>query len=133
MILGLDLGTKRTGLAISAGDYARELTTLATSDHLPERLARLCQEEQIDLLVIGLPQNEDGTASTQTAWVRHQAEKIRVVVQLPTCLENEFLTTVEARRVLTDMGLGSAQIEKRVDQYAAQLILQQYLNHRGVE
>lgn len=137
MILGLDIGTKRTGVAISAGAaggrIAREYSTLAMSAGLTSQLAAICRDEAIEKIVVGLPLNEDGTPSAQAEWVEQQVLELRETLTLPVVLEDEVLTTVEARRVLTEMGLSPAQIDQRVDQYAAQLILQQFLNHDKFE
>lgn len=131
--LSLDIGTKRTGVAHSAGSVAVALTTLDTALGLPEQVARICQDEAVDLVVIGLPMNEDGTRSAQAEWVEVEAEKIKEFIKLSVVFEDEVLTTVEARRQMTEMGLSQEQIAAKIDEQAAQLILQQYLNHRGEE
>jgi putative Holliday junction resolvase len=132
-LLSLDIGTKRTGVALSTGSIAVALTTLDSTLGLPEQVARLCQDEAVDRVVIGLPMNEDGSRSAQAEWVELEAEKIKEAVKLPIYFEDEVLTTVEARRQMTEAGLQPQEIDQRVDEQAAQLILQQYLNNRGDE
>lgn len=130
--IALDLGTKRTGVAIGVGNDARPYTTLDNQLGLAEQLASICQDEGIDLVVIGLPLNEDGSPSAQSEWVELESAKIRQFLHLPVVLEDEYLTSYEARRQLTEMGLPKEEIERQVDQYSAKLILEQYLNNKNI-
>lgn len=128
MILGLDIGTKRTGVAITEGEFVREYTTLATAQGLPEQVDEICRKEGITQLVVGMPLLEDGSRSDQAAFVEMQAEEIGIATHLPITFEDEVLTTVEARRLLELSGLSPATIEQRIDQMAARLILEQHLS-----
>lgn len=130
MILGLDIGGKRTGVAISSGLLAAEHSTItASGDELIRQLVELCQKENIEKIIAGLPVNDDGTFSEQTHFVTGIIERLKQATDLPVILEDEFLTTGEAHRLLEAMGISRELAEKRIDQYSAQLILQQYLDN----
>ncbi len=127
MILGLDIGAKRTGLATAETEFATEYTTLPTSE-LTTELERICQLENVQALVVGLPMSENGLRTSQTEFVERQVEDIQDFIHLPIRLVDEVLTTQEAIRQMQEAGISAADINRRVDQYAAKLILQQYLN-----
>lgn len=134
MILGLDIGTKRTGVAISEGMYARELTTVQTSaDLLVDELAQICEAEQVDLIVAGLPLSEDGSYNDQTDFVESICEELEYKTGLSVELVDEYLTTSLARQSMAEMGIDSADIEKRIDQFCAAVILQQHIDERRKE
>lgn len=129
MILGLDIGTKRTGVALSSGLLAAEHSTLTSSgDQLVANIVALCKQERIEKIVIGLPLNSDGSHSAQTEFVLTIVERLKAELQLPIILEDEFLTTAEAYRRMGEQGISREQAEQRIDQYSAKLILQQYLD-----
>lgn len=125
MILGLDLGTTKTGVALGDGRVAQEYTTLNTDDQFIDRLRIICTNERVERIVIGLPIKENGQPSNQTEWVRLMGEKITSGLKLPVVYINELLTSVEARRLLEQQQLQPAQVEARIDQLAARLILEQ--------
>lgn len=128
MLLGLDIGTKRTGVAISAGHFAQEYTTLTTDEQLAEHIALICWQEKVERIIIGMPYLRSGDLSTQAAQVQSVADEIKKVTGLPVDYEDEILTTNEAKRLLQEAGTHPSIIEQRIDQAAARLILQQYLD-----
>lgn len=129
MIIGLDIGTKRTGVALSSGLLAAEYGCLvATGEALITKIKEICQKERAEKLVIGLPLNSDGSPSQQTEYVIHIVEQLKAALGLPIILEDEFLTTAEAYRLMEEVGISRQQAEERIDQYSAKLILQQYLD-----
>lgn len=129
MLLGLDIGTKRTGAAISEGEFAHEYATL-DSKNLVAEVRGICQKEGVKTIIIGLPLNGAGQSSVQTDFVRQLGEEVEQVSNLPVVYENERLTTIEAERILKQMGASQQDIEQRIDQFSAQLILQQYLDEK---
>lgn len=134
MILGLDIGTKRTGVAIAEGLMAREYGTLNSREgELATQVGEICKREGVQQLVVGYPVLEDGTPSVQADYVKTQAELIEAATDIPIAYENEVLTTVEAKRILAAAGLDPVAIESRIDQMAARLILQQYLDNHQEE
>lgn len=131
MILGLDIGTKRVGVALTEGTQAYEYTTLDNTNDLNNRVAEICRSEGVEMLVVGLPVEEDGSITPQAEYTMHLADELASYCAIPVVYENEILTTFEAKRILTEMGLAGAELEDRLDQFAACLILQQYLNKKA--
>lgn len=129
MLLGLDIGTKRTGVAVSEGIIASELTTLeSTGETLVQEIAGLCADEGADTLVVGLPLSTDGSDTLQAKYVREVVDQLRrVLPDIRIELVDEYLSTAEVYRRSEEMGYRRDQIEPRIDQLAAQIILQQYI------
>lgn len=128
MLLGLDIGNKRTGLALAVNDLAVEYTTLSMADDLASQLEPIIEKEGITELVVGYPLYEDGRVSPQADFVRQTVEKLKPLINLPVHFEDEVLTTVEAKRLLELSGLSPEAVFERIDQMAARLILQQYID-----
>jgi len=127
-ILALDIGKKRIGLAIShSGIIASEYLTLENNKDLLKKISDILAKENIEKIIIGLPQNMDGTESVYAKEVLQFAEKLRKVTKIFILFEDERLTTKEAERQLREQGVSSEDLKKRIDQYAAKLILEQYL------
>lgn len=129
MLLGLDIGTKRTGVAISEGEFAHEYTTIVSKDLVAE-VRDICLKEAITTIVVGLPLQESHHSPRQADFVQEIGKVIQEATRLPVAYENERLTTTEAERILKQMGVSAHDIEKRIDQFSAQLILQQYIDHQ---
>lgn len=131
-LLALDIGKKRIGVAIStSGIIAREYETI-TNDGFEEfasYIKKTIKEESIDKVIIGLPKSMDGSDSAYTKYVRDFTTKLKNVIKKPTVFEDERLTTNEAKRQLINLGASDEEIKKRIDQYAAKLILDQYLGN----
>ena len=129
--LALDLGSKRVGVALC--DELR--LTVRPLPAIPRRSWKdlLSQvKEQVRLfeakgLVIGLPVNLDGTEGAAAVQARETADKFRLSLDIPVFLEDERLTTEEARSRLQFEG--RRDIEREVDSAAAAIILQDFLNH----
>ncbi|TSC53207.1 MAG: putative holliday junction resolvase [Parcubacteria group bacterium LiPW_72] len=123
-ILAIDYGEKRVGLAISDPEdrIALKYKTILLEDakQLLEELKKVCQEEEVKRVVIGLPISLSGQDSKQTKAVREFAEYVRIKLNLDVQLEDERLTSVEAERTQA----------KDIDEESARLILQTYLDRR---
>lgn len=135
--LSLDFGTKRIGVATSdSGIIANEYTTLVF-DNWPEtkqRIMSVLALEKVEILVVGLPKNMDGTESKYSAYIRDYVASLQKDITashltIAIYLEDERLTSSEAERQLREQGCDQQEIKKRVDQYAAKLILEQYLGN----
>jgi putative Holliday junction resolvase len=133
--LGLDLGTKTVGIAIStSGIIASGLETYRFKEHqyedAVEYIKKLIKTECIDVIVIGLPKhmnNDMGDRAKHTLWFKEQLENSHVDVRL----YDERLSTKTA---LQSLSLQKASIEKKKamkDTLAAVVILQNYLNTKG--
>jgi putative Holliday junction resolvase len=143
-IVGLDVGERRIGLAISdaTGTLARPLDVLSIAaldasavTAVVERLTRLAGEEDgLDGIVVGLPRRLDGSASEMTARVQLFADALCTRTGRPVVLQDERLTSVEADRLLALREKDWRQRKARLDAAAAALILQDYLDaHRPAE
>ena len=133
--LGLDLGTKRIGVALSnsAGTLATPYDVVHRSkdrraDH--RKIHLLAQEAEAELIVVGLPLHLDGRLSPNARSAVREAEAISVMCSLPVETYDERLTTVTADRTLLEMNLNSSARRKVVDQVAASVMLQAWCDHR---
>jgi len=145
-ILGVDLGSKRIGLAVAdAGiGIARPLSTVnrgATLDDDVDALGRVCREQDVTELVIGLPIEAAGGEGAMAAGAREWAAAIGERLALPVTLRDERLSSFEAERRLGRMPRGRSggppsrtqrnAYRARIDREAASVILQDELDARG--
>jgi putative Holliday junction resolvase len=130
--LGIDYGTVRIGLALSdpTGTLASPLAFLENKSpqQVTTALSELIQTHQIAGLVIGLPRNMDGTYGPSAQKVRDFIEQIQKSFSLPITPIDERLTTAQASKQLSGIGMNQKQLRKKVDSSSACLILQQYLD-----
>jgi putative Holliday junction resolvase len=130
--LGIDYGTVRIGLALSdpTGTLASPLQFLENQSpqQVTTALSELIQTHQIAGLVIGLPRNMDGTYGPSAQKVRDFIGQIQKSISLPITPIDERLTTAQASKQLSGIGLNQKQLRKKVDSSSACLILQQYLD-----
>ena len=134
-ILALDVGKKRIGLAISdpLGITAQGLPTLHRTrirDDL-NHLNELCRQYQVALLLVGQPLHMSGDESRQAVYTREFAERLAERTQVPVKYLDERLTTVQAERVLKESGISIEKRARAVDQLAAVLLLQSFLDSGG--
>jgi putative Holliday junction resolvase len=135
-VLGLDVGRRRIGLAISdrSRTIARPLTTLTVSPGedvtiVAREIERLSREEDgVGAIVIGVPVRLDGSPSDQTAYVISFVDRLRSCTPLPIVLEDERLTSREAESRLSLRERDWKKRKKRLDAAAAAVILQDYLD-----
>jgi putative Holliday junction resolvase len=130
--MGLDVGTKTVGVALSdpLGITAQPLLTLRRKGPKQDlqALAKLAQEHTVTLWVVGLPLNMDGTEGTRAAATRELGEALRSETGLPVEYWDERLSTVAAERVLIEADLSRAHRKRVIDQVAAGYILQGWLD-----
>jgi putative Holliday junction resolvase len=133
-ILALDVGEKRIGLAVSdpLGLTAQGLEVLTRQN--PEAdLARLVQVARhwgVQQIVLGLPRHLDGRLGTLAPQVLELADALQKTLGVEVVTWEERLTTMEAERVLLQADLSRRRRRRVVDQLAAVLILQNYLDYR---
>lgn len=133
--LGLDVGERRIGVAKSDpfGWIAQPFQVIVRSESVDEDIARivaLAEEEGAKGIVVGLPLRTDGTRGPEAEQVQQFAEALRTQTDLPIEWVDERFTTVIANRSLQDLGIRGSARTKRVDQVAAALILQTFLDRR---
>jgi putative Holliday junction resolvase len=130
--LGIDYGTVRIGLALSdpTGTLASPLAFLENKSpqQVTTALSELIQTHQIAGLVIGLPRNMDGTYGPSAQKVRDFIGQLQKSISLPITPIDERLTTAQASKQLSGIGMNQKQLRKKVDSSSACLILQQYLD-----
>lgn len=131
-VLGIDYGEKRVGLALGVGGLARPLITLENLSELDliEKIKTLGQEEQIEVLVVGLPLNEDGSESNQAKLNKAFGQRLQEAVGLPVQYWDESLTSGEA--LSEALANGTSQKRRRsLDGQAAAIMLQEFLEAQG--
>ena len=131
-ILALDYGTRRIGVAVSD-----ELKMIATPlEFIPAepfasfltRLNELIREKQVELLLIGLPRNMDGTYGPAAQKVQEFVALLKQSVAVPIKMWDERLTTAQANRFLIAAEVRRSKRRLKVDQTAAAILLQSYLD-----
>jgi putative Holliday junction resolvase len=131
-ILALDFGRVRIGVAISDDLQllAHPLETIPTKDRSESRIARIVDDKHVDHIVAGIPRQMNGQIGTAAIEVLQFVEKLRAILSCPVVTWDERLTTVAAQRALRDAGKKTRHTRGYVDQVAAQMILQSYLDSR---
>jgi len=124
------------GLAVSdaLGITAQGLETLQRKNRRSDfaRLERVIRENQVQEIVLGYPLRMSGQEGTQSQKVAEFAEELRKKFELPVHLWDERLTSAEANRLLREADLSIQKRAQAVDRMAATLILQSFMQARGV-
>jgi putative Holliday junction resolvase len=136
-ILGLDVGSKTIGLAVSdpLGITAQGLETMRRQNRRQdfEYLERILREYEISEIVVGYPLRMSGMEGTQGEKMQLFAEELRKRFRLPVHLWDERLTSAEANRVLRDSEMSIKRRGEVVDRLAAVLILQGWMDARDFQ
>lgn len=131
-ILALDLGEKRTGIAVSdsSNKIALPLTIIATPDVLNNApvFKRLFEDYEIELILIGLPLSLDGNENAQARRIRAAAEQLKAHYDQPFEFVDERLSSTEAKHVLRQLGYSEKEMRTKTDKIAASIILQKWLD-----
>ena len=131
-ILALDHGTKRIGVAVSdeLKMIAQPLEFIPTEPFAAflTRLRAICAEKEVELMLVGMPRNMDGTYGPAAEKVRDFITALQPVVTAPIKTLDERLTSAQANRVLLQGNVRRADRKKKVDAMAAALLLQGYLD-----
>jgi len=131
-ILALDHGTVRIGLAVSD-----EMKLFAQPlDYLPaepfaefvQQLKVIVKEKEVDLIVVGLPRNMDGSYGPAAQRVREFVIALKEAIPMPIRTWDERLTSVTANRLLTEGNVRGEKRKEKVDKVAAAVLLQSYLD-----
>ena len=132
--LAIDHGTKRMGIAVSD-----EMKVIAQpleyipAEPAPRCLARIQEiiaEKEVELILVGMPRNMDGTYGPAAQKVQEFIQALRLSTSLPVQAIDERLTSVQANRVLIAARVRRAERKQKVDQMAAAILLQAYLDAR---
>jgi putative Holliday junction resolvase len=133
--LGIDHGDSRIGLAVSdeLRMLAHPLETVQNNSKALGRIKAVIAEKSVDVVVIGLPKNMDGTRGEAAKKVEAFAAAIRIELpQTRVILWDERLTTVAAQRALHEAGRNTKNSRPLLDQVAAQMILQGWLDSQSM-
>jgi len=134
-ILGLDVGARRIGIAVSdpLGITAQGLETLQRRNKRTDlaALEQVIREYAVREIVVGLPLRMSGAEGTQSDKMQLFAEDLRKRFRLPVHLWDERLTSAEANRLLRETDMSIRRRGQVVDQMAAVLILQSWMEHRA--
>ena len=133
-ILGLDYGERRIGVAISdpLGIIASPFLVIdrkITPDYLSE-LKHIIQIKDVNKLIVGLPLNLKGEDTKQTEKVKNFITELSLELELPVNTVDERLSSVSAEKELQKMGVKTGHEKGRVDETAAAIILQEYLDSK---
>jgi putative Holliday junction resolvase len=131
--VALDIGTRRIGVALSdsAGTVATPYEVVTRSgdrsrDH--ERIAALVDEAGATIVVVGLPLSLDGSLGPAAQTILAEVDELRTALAVPVVTWDERLSTVEAERSLRAMRVRKGRHRRVVDQVAATVILQSWLD-----
>ncbi len=134
--IGIDHGKARIGIAVSddLGMLAHPHSTLDAREGIDPavRIAALVREVRAEAVVLGMPRNMDGSHGSATERVRAFAERLRPLLACPLHFIDERLTTVAAQRALHEAGRTTRGSRPVIDQVAAQMLLQSFLDAREI-
>jgi putative transcription antitermination factor YqgF len=122
VLLGIDYGKSRVGLAIAVKSIVLPYKTLTKKDQkeLINKLKQICEQENVDKIILGLP------GGKLVPEIKGFGKKLNKMVRLPVIEVNEVMTSWEAEKKL-----GKVEDKEKVDQVAAALILERYLDEQG--
>ena len=131
-VLAIDLGTKNIGTAVSdeLGMTVRPVETIRRSadERVIARLKFLVEELEAEAVVIGLPLRMDGAVGDAASAVMRFAEKLRARLKVAVFMQDERLTSYEAEQMMIERGFAKSKRRARSDEFAAMIILQDYLS-----
>lgn len=134
IIMSVDLGKARTGIAVCdkteflASPY--KVIFEKSPQKLPQKVAEAAKETKAELIVVGLPKNMDGSEGESAQNAREFAKKLKEITQIETVLQDERGTTITAHNFLNDTNTRGKKRKNVVDEVAATIILQDYLDKR---
>ena len=134
--LGLDLGSRTLGIAISdlTGVIATSYKIIRHNEEynkLVDEILKIVKEEKISAIVLGLPKNMDNTIGYKGELSISFKEKLEKKIQIPIYLQDERLTTKEAESILIKNDTSRKKRKKVIDSLAATIILQSFLDKKG--
>jgi putative Holliday junction resolvase len=131
-VLAIDLGSKRIGTAVSdaLGITVRPVETIRRSNAMLDiaRLRFLAEDLEAEAVVVGLPLKLDGTAGDAAQATMRFVDRLQGEVRVPVFMQDERLTSYEAEQIMIERGLKRQERRARSDEYAAMIILQDYLS-----
>ena len=134
IIMSVDLGKARTGIAVcDKSEFLASPYTVIfekSPNKLPEKVAQAAKECKAELIVVGLPKNMDGSEGESAQNARAFAQKISELTGIDTVMQDERGTTITAHNYLNTTNTRGKKRKNVVDEVAARIILQDYLDKR---
>jgi putative Holliday junction resolvase len=131
-VLAIDLGTKNIGTAVSdaLGMTVRPVETIrrSSNESVIARLKFLVEDLEAEAVVVGMPLRMDGTVGDAAAVAMRFIEKLRAQLDVKVFTQDERLTSYEAEQTMIERGLKRSERRARSDEFAAMIILQDYLS-----
>lgn len=133
-ILGIDYGDARTGISIS--DITQTLAGSPSVIHeyntekLVQKLLNIINENNISIIILGLPKNMDGTEGARAEKTRELKDMLSINTSADIIFFDERLTTMSANRILNEVNVRGKKRKECVDAVSATIILQSYLDSR---
>ena len=134
--LGLDLGTRTLGVAISdlthtiANTYKTIRYEEENYDYLIEELKKIIEIENVNIIVLGLPKNMNNTLGESAVRCLNFKEMIEKKLNIEVVMQDERLTTVEATNYMIEANISRKKRKQKIDSLAANIILQSYLDRK---
>lgn len=134
-VLGLDLGFKTIGVAVSdpLGWTAQGITTIrrVSKEKDIQEIQKICNEYDVKTIVVGLPKNMNGTIGESGEKAQEFSQMINEKLGIKIEMWDERLTTVAAQRAMLEADMSRSKRKKIVDKIAATYILQGYLDRKS--
>lgn len=130
MLLGVDYGKKRIGLALGKviPKGAGFIDGSKKEDDIISEINTICKENEVEKIIVGLPFKKSGDPGELVPEIKDFAQKLSQATGLETTFEEEELTSAEAEHLLKEAGAKINKKDGKVDELAAVLILEQYIN-----
>ena len=134
-VLGIDIGSKKIGIAISNQEMtlATPLTVVHRSSQTSEDheiIKGIAHEWEVELLVVGMPLSLDGSIGAAAENVLREITHLERNTGIPVDTFDERFTTSTAKQILHDQGVSEKEQKNIIDQVAASIILQAWLDHK---
>ena len=133
-VLAIDHGSKRMGIAISdpSGMIAQPLEFILAEPFAAflQRLKELIQEKEVELILVGMPRNMDGSYGPAAAKVQEFVAVLKETIAIPIRTWDERLTSAQANRFLLQADVRRKDRKEKVDKAAAAILLQSYLDSK---
>ena len=129
-ILGIDLGRARIGVAVSdeLGMLAHPVETIPATTDAARRIVQIVREKDAERVIVGLPRHMNGSVGLGATEALAFAKKLQALLPCEVLTWDERLTTTAASRALRESGRKTRDSRGVIDQVAAQMILQSYLD-----
>ena len=129
--MGVDFGEKRIGLAIATNNLAEPSSIIEVDslDTAIERIVKICQQEKIKEIILGLPLDSEGRVGPAAKKVKEFGQKLIKETGLKTTFWDETLTSEEALAKMIQAGKGQ-KARRKLDDVSAAIILQEYLDSK---